>query len=109
LIPYIDLRWKLVAADTAVTVTLLQSSDIISTPATAKTAVWQNVVGGAAGTSSAFSKAITHTTPVTGNVDIIFDRDQVWYSSTNLAIRIISKTKSGFKSIPYGVVRFQIK
>jgi heme-degrading monooxygenase HmoA len=94
---YISQLTKLVANDTTATVTYWQSVDGSTN--------WQAVKKGAA--QAAYSATIAKST--TTGVDVSFLRDTAYFESQYLGVRYIGKTKSGFKTILYGSIRFNNK
>jgi len=94
--PYITQKFDMKAADTTVTLTFYQSADGIN---------W-HVLN--AGTSpSAYTKSVTATSG--NNVNYVGASDIVWFEAPYLKIMYVAKAKTGFKSIPYGSVKFNIK
>lgn len=92
--PYISQLTRLVANDTTATLTLWQSVDGVHN--------WQQLTTGTS--PSAYSATIAKST--TTGTEIDFWRSIGWFNSQWFGIRFIAKTKSGFKTIYYGSVRF---
>jgi hypothetical protein len=103
--PYVVQNWKLIAADTTVTVTFWQSMDGITTASRSWIQIYNTTTLPV--TTSAYAKSVTATSANTVNYD--FGQDMAFLSSRYLGIRYIAKTKTGFKSIPYGTVKNNIK
>jgi hypothetical protein len=92
----IDQRNKLVAADTAITLNFMESSDGIT---------YTPVLAGSS--PSAYTKSILKSAPA--NVTYICDSDICWFSEKYLKLMYISKTKAGFKKILSGNLRTNIR
>ena len=92
----LDQRNKLVAADTAITLNFMESSDGIT---------YTPVLAGSS--PSAYTKSILKS--AAGNVTYICDSDICWFSEKYLKLMYISKTKAGFKKILSGNLRTNIR
>ena len=85
-------KFKLVAADSAITITFWQSQDEVK---------WDTLK---AGTSPvAYTKSVAKTTSYYANWNGFIDKN-TYYNGNYLAIRYRAAVKSGFKTIPYGIV-----
>jgi hypothetical protein len=93
----IDQRMKLVANDTTIAMTTWESIDGIT---------YYAINYGAVGTSSAYGKTLAK-----GIVSVEYngDSDYAWFSGRYLKLMYIAKTKSGFKKILSGYVKFNIR
>jgi hypothetical protein len=100
--PYITQYWKFVAVDTTVLVTFWQSM----TGSQTVDAEWYQINNTTTlpVTLSAYAKTVTATS---GNAaDYSFKEEMAWFDSRYLGIRYIARVKTGFKSCPYGTVKF---
>lgn len=105
IVPYVVQNWKLVSADTTVTVTFWQSMDGVTTASRSWLQIYNTTTLPV--TTSAYSKTVTATSANTANYN--FSQDMAFLGSRYLGIRYIAKTKTNFKSIPYGTVKVNIK
>ena len=93
----VDFRMKLVANDTTVAMTALESMDGIT---------YYPINFGAVGTTSAYGKTVAK-----GNTSVEYNgaSDAAWFEGRYLKLMFIAKTKSGFKKIFSGYVKFNIR
>ena len=90
-----QISFKLVAADTAVTIKYYQSYDGI---------VWVTMKDSS---ESAYTNAIAKTSALT--VDYHGINDQCIFDAKYLKVMFVGKTKAGFKTIPYGYISTLLK
>jgi hypothetical protein len=93
----VDLREKLVANDTTVAMTALESVDGIT---------YYPILYGAVGTTSAYGKTLAKS--ITG-IEYNGASDMAWIETRYLKLMFIAKAKSGFKKILSGYVKFNIR
>lgn len=94
----VGMRNKLVANDTSIAVTFYSSFDGVT---------YVPINYGAVGTSSAYTKTIAKS--AASYVEWNGASDAAWFEGRYLKIMYISKTKSGFKKILYGSVKFNVR
>jgi hypothetical protein len=94
--PYLQVNFNKIAADTTAVVTLWQSMTGVTTSSTS----WNQVKSGSS--PSAWSATISANTEYDGH------SLPIWFAGRYIGIRFIGKTKTGFKTRPYGTVKFNI-
>ncbi len=92
--PIMDLREKLIAGDTTVTLNVLESFDGIT---------YYSVYAGTLGSTSAYTKTLAKSVTA-----IQYDglNDQVWFGTVYIKYMFISPVKSTFKKILSGYIGF---